>query len=111
MSYQVGDVVTAIVSWINPDGSVGSKSRPAVIVSLNNGLQIVTTTTTKDKTGKQKGQWIDENSVQYKEMGLDEPSFLHMDKKKLVALSPRYIKRKIGNYKNISLLLKQLELE
>lgn len=111
MPYKAGDVVTVIVAWINNDNTLGSKIRPAVIVDTKNGLQVITTATTKNKTGKYKGQWIEKKTPLFIEMGLDEPSFLHLDKNKLIAVSSSHIKRKIGNYKNIEALRKILDIE
>lgn len=79
------------------------KTRPALLLSVDNGIYTVCRITTKDRSGKNRGEFIHSDTMVGKELGLDFDSFIDLDT--IRHLKRSLIIRSIGEYREFNELL------
>ena len=98
-----GDII--VVNFPFEDKPTFFKVRPVMVVSkLDQDHYRVAKITKTNLVGKVKGEWIDEDSIEYGPMNLNFPSFIKLEN--LLCLSNSLIKKgPIGKYPGIDKLL------
>lgn len=106
--FSPGDII--VVNYPYREDPTKFSVRPAMIISkLDDNHYKMSQITTTNRVGELRGEWIDKNSIEFKMMGIQSPSFINLENilivpKSLIKYGP------IGNYPNIEGLLKLYNL-
>jgi hypothetical protein len=106
--FSPGDIM--VVNFPYREDPTRFSKRPAMIISKKDDNHYMMSQITRtNRVGEIKGEWIDQNSDELEEMGLDEPSFINLENilpvpKSLIIYGP------IGKYPDVEKLLKLYNL-
>lgn len=102
-NYAPGEII--VVNYPFKEDPTLFKPRPAMIISkISEELYCIAKITTKNQTGRYKGEWIDENSKEYEPMGIGLPSFIFLEQ--FIQIPITLIKYPIGRYPDVHQLFK-----
>lgn len=78
MLYKEGDVVLVPFTWKDEEGLVHYKNRPAVVYRLESETEhLMIKCTHVNRSANYPGKWVLQNSVQGRQMGIKEDTFIH----------------------------------
>lgn len=101
--YSPGEII--VVNCPYQEDPTIFKPRPVMIISkVKEEIYLIAKITTKNHTGRYKGEWIDEKSKEFEHMGIGFPSFILLEQ--FMQIPVTLIKYPIGRYPAVEQLFK-----